>query len=147
MRPLVCSCYQYNVNVGAGGCSAAYFIKDLMGETVKVDVYSNDKVGGRIAVVEYGGRQYEAGASILHKDNQYMAGFAHMFGEWEFISYACTCMCSCSVSATVVNHGSKIEPSLQKSLVPHSVASMLPKSFVMSIPNHTEMFRDSHHLL
>ena len=34
-------------------------------------------------MAEYGGRQYEAGASILHKDNQYMAGFASMFGEWE----------------------------------------------------------------
>lgn len=100
MRPLVCSCYQYNVNVhtGAGGCSAAYFIKDLMGETVKVDVYSNDKVGGRIAVVEYGGRQYEAGASILHKDNQYMAGFARMFGEWGsllvMLAHACVVVVS-----------------------------------------------------
>lgn len=73
--------YVPNIIVGAGGCSAAYFINDLMGGTAKVDVYSNDKVGGRIAVIEYGGRQYEAGASILHKDNQYMAGFASMFGE------------------------------------------------------------------
>ena len=54
-----------------------------MGAAATVDVYSNDKVGGRIAVIEYGGREYEAGASILHKDNQYMAGFANMFGELE----------------------------------------------------------------
>ena len=71
------------VTVGAGGCSAAYFLNDLMGAAATVIVYSNDKVGGRIAVIEYGGRQYEAGASILHKDNQYMAGFANMFGELE----------------------------------------------------------------
>ena len=68
------------VIVGAGGCSAAYFLNDLMGDVAKVDVYSNDKIGGRIAVVEYGGKQYEAGASILHKDNLYMAGFATKFG-------------------------------------------------------------------
>ena len=67
--------------VGAGGCSAAYFLNDLMGDVAKVDVYSNDKVGGRIAVAEYGGRTYEAGASILHKDNLYMAGFARKFGK------------------------------------------------------------------
>ena len=52
-----------------------------MGDVAKVDVYSNDKVGGRIAVAEYGGRTYEAGASILHKDNLYMAGFARKFGK------------------------------------------------------------------
>lgn len=129
-----------------------------MGETVKVDVYSNDKVGGRIAVVEYGGRQYEAGASILHKDNQYMAGFARMFGEWEsllvMLAHARVVVVSVLLLSIMVvkeshhcknHHGQRHHC---KNLWYHTQsASMLPKNFVMSIPSHTEMFRDSHHLL
>ena len=64
-----------------GGASAAYFLHDLHGDSVDIDVYSNHPVGGRTAIIEYDGRQYEAGASVIHKDNLYMSSFAKKFGK------------------------------------------------------------------
>jgi prenylcysteine oxidase/farnesylcysteine lyase len=68
------------IGAGVGGTSAAYFLKDLLGDNADVHVYSDGKVGGRTAVVEVDGRSYEGGGSVLHKDNMYMAGFAEKFG-------------------------------------------------------------------
>ena len=69
------------MHTGVGGTSAAYFLNDLMEDKVEIHVYSDGKVGGRTAIIEFDGRLYEAGASILHKDNMYMAGFAEKFGK------------------------------------------------------------------
>ena len=76
----------YIYAVGVGGTSAAYFINDLLRDRAEIHVYGDGKVGGRSAVVNFDGHSYEAGATIIHKDNMYMAGFAKKFGELEIYS-------------------------------------------------------------
>lgn len=46
-----------------------------------IDVYSKDPVGGRLATVTIGGKEYETGGSILHPKNHYMIQFVNKFGK------------------------------------------------------------------
>ncbi|KAF4653090.1 Prenylcysteine oxidase-like [Perkinsus chesapeaki] len=39
-----------------------------------------DKIGGRARSIEFDGRKYEAGASVIHKANQYFVAFCEKFG-------------------------------------------------------------------
>ena len=52
-----------------------------MEDKVDIHVYSDGKVGGRTAVVEFDGHLYEAGATIIHENNMYLVEFAKKFGE------------------------------------------------------------------
>ena len=72
------------VGAGIGGCSAAYFLRELGGDVLDITVFTNDKVGGRLAVVDVDGKEYEAGASIFHTSNRYMATFREKFGKLTF---------------------------------------------------------------
>ncbi|KAF4702845.1 Prenylcysteine oxidase-like [Perkinsus olseni] len=71
------------IGAGMAGASAAYFCSRLFDSetSVKIDVFeSSDHVGGRARSVDCGGRKYEAGASIVHKENKYFVGFCERFG-------------------------------------------------------------------
>ena len=73
--------FKCHLHTGVGGTSAAYFLNNLMEDRVEIHVYSDGKVGGRTAVIEFDGRLYEAGATIIHENNMYLVEFAKKFGE------------------------------------------------------------------
>lgn len=68
------------IGAGVGGCSAAYYLRQLVGDSVEIHVYSNGKIGGRTRVIEFGGHLYEAGASIIHTSNKHLVDFREEFG-------------------------------------------------------------------
>ena len=65
---------------GIGGCSAAYFMRELGGDAVDIHVFSNEAVGGRAALVEVDGKHYDSGAHFVHHTNQHMINFMNEFG-------------------------------------------------------------------
>ena len=69
------------IGYGVGGTATAYFLRELLGASVKLHVFSDGKVGGRTGVVEFSGNTFEAGASILHKKNRYMSALSAQFGK------------------------------------------------------------------
>ncbi|CAG5123929.1 unnamed protein product [Candidula unifasciata] len=69
------------IGAGLGGASSAYFLRQLFGKEVQIDVFEANRVGGRAAVINIDGQDYEAGASIIHKKNRYMAEFASQFNK------------------------------------------------------------------
>ncbi|XP_065201064.1 prenylcysteine oxidase 1-like isoform X2 [Planococcus citri] len=50
-----------------------------MGDTVKIDVYEADKIGGRLATRDYKGGTYEVGGCVIHSRNKYMSYFRDKF--------------------------------------------------------------------
>ena len=74
--------YSAVVGAGIGGTSAAYFLRQLFGSDVDIDVFeSNHRICGRVANVKLGSHFYESGAAILHAKNMYCKTIAHMYGE------------------------------------------------------------------
>jgi len=64
------------VGGGIAGCSAAWFLRQALGERVALTVYERDvRPGGRLATIEVGGTPVEAGGTIIHETNRYMANF------------------------------------------------------------------------
>lgn len=75
-------CIEAIVGGGIGGTSAAYFMRQLFGSTVHIDVYeSSEKLCGRVSTVKVNNRMYESGASIIHGKNMYAHAAAKMFGK------------------------------------------------------------------
>uniref|UniRef100_H2YKE1 Prenylcysteine lyase domain-containing protein n=1 Tax=Ciona savignyi TaxID=51511 RepID=H2YKE1_CIOSA len=69
------------VGGGAGGTASAFFLRQLYGTDVQIDMYEPSNVlCGRVATVEVAGRMYEAGASMLHPSNRYAKGILSKFG-------------------------------------------------------------------
>lgn len=69
------------IGSGIGGSSAAYFIRNLLGSGAIIDVFEKDnRIGGRMAVVEIENNTFEAGASIIHESNKYMTNFCELGG-------------------------------------------------------------------
>ena len=46
---------------GIGGTTAALFLREEFGDEVDIDLYEKDRIGGRLATIEMGGRFYESG--------------------------------------------------------------------------------------
>ena len=46
---------------GIGGTTAALFLREEFLDEVEIDLYEKDKIGGRLAIAEIGGRFYESG--------------------------------------------------------------------------------------
>ncbi|BFZ16219.1 hypothetical protein BsWGS_19258 [Bradybaena similaris] len=69
------------IGAGLGGTSAAFYLRQLFPDTTQIDIFEANKVGGRTALVDIGGKEYEAGGSILHKKNKYMVDFASRFNK------------------------------------------------------------------
>ncbi|XP_011865640.1 PREDICTED: prenylcysteine oxidase-like [Vollenhovia emeryi] len=65
---------------GIGGGSASHFLTELFNGTMKIDLYEARTVGGRLATVNIGGVEVEAGGSILHTKNMYMQRFVELLG-------------------------------------------------------------------
>jgi prenylcysteine oxidase/farnesylcysteine lyase len=90
VRFLVClllacrCCYGLQVCIvgsGMGGASAAFFLRNYSTAPLDIDIFEqNDKVGGRMAVVELAGDTFEAGASILHPKNFHAVNFVNLLG-------------------------------------------------------------------
>ena len=62
-----------------GGTSAAFFLRQLYGPKVTIDVFEAGKVGGRIANIKVNGQEFEAGGTIIHRKNKYMLELAKKF--------------------------------------------------------------------
>ena len=77
---------------GIGGTSTAYFLKELLGQKVEIDLFESAKVGGRLSNSKSFGREYEVGGSVIDGRNRYMTGFLKAFGKvifvecWHFLS-------------------------------------------------------------
>ena len=68
------------VGGGIAGCSAAWFLRQALGEAATLTVYErNAHLGGRLATLDVGGTPVEAGGTIIHETNRYMAGFVDRF--------------------------------------------------------------------
>ena len=73
------------VGGGIAGCSAAWFLRQALGKRASLTVFeSSDRVGGRLATVRVGGVEVEAGGTIIHETNRYMAGITDD-NEWKGI--------------------------------------------------------------
>jgi prenylcysteine oxidase/farnesylcysteine lyase len=69
------------VGAGIAGCSAAWFLRQRLGEEAAIAVYERDPlVGGRLATLDVGGTPVEAGGTIIHETNRNMAGFVDRLG-------------------------------------------------------------------
>ena len=69
------------VGAGVGGTSAAYFLRDLFGDNVHIDIFEKGQVGGRLALMKMGDHYYNAGGTIIHPQNMYMVNFTDMLGK------------------------------------------------------------------
>ncbi len=69
------------VGSGIGGSAAAYFIREYLQEAVHIDLFEQNKIGGRLATVRYGDEIFETGGCIIHERNKYMNEFRKKFGE------------------------------------------------------------------
>uniref|UniRef100_A0A3B1K477 Prenylcysteine oxidase 1 n=1 Tax=Astyanax mexicanus TaxID=7994 RepID=A0A3B1K477_ASTMX len=65
---------------GIGGTSAAYFLRQEFGSSVKIDVFEAGTVGGRLATENIRGQDYENGGSIIHPLNLHMKHFVDRLG-------------------------------------------------------------------
>jgi len=65
---------------GIGGTTAALFLREELGEDVEIVIFEKDKIGGRLATVEVGGRFYESGGAVIHPRNQYMSNLTKTLG-------------------------------------------------------------------
>jgi prenylcysteine oxidase/farnesylcysteine lyase len=64
------------VGGGIAGCSVAWFLRQALGEEATLTVYEREPVlGGRLATIDVAGTPVEAGGTIIHETNRYMAGF------------------------------------------------------------------------
>lgn len=68
---------------GIGGTSTAYYLRQLLGSEVDLDLYSSGDIGGRLANIAVAGQEYEVGASIIHPGNAYMVNFTALLGRFK----------------------------------------------------------------
>lgn len=69
------------VGGGIGGTATAYFLQELFGDNVIIDLYESERIGGRLATIPIGEHEYEVGGSIIHPKNQYMLNFVPKLGK------------------------------------------------------------------
>uniref|UniRef100_A0A8D8M8A7 Prenylcysteine oxidase n=1 Tax=Cacopsylla melanoneura TaxID=428564 RepID=A0A8D8M8A7_9HEMI len=77
-----CTCSKLRIGIvggGIGGTSACYFLRELLKDTVDIDVYEPYEIGGRLATTQVAGLQYETGGSIIHEDNRYVRQLMQAF--------------------------------------------------------------------
>lgn len=64
------------VGGGIAGCSAAWFLRQALGDGAALNLYERGaRLGGRLATIDIGGTPVEAGGTIIHETNRYLAGF------------------------------------------------------------------------
>ncbi|KAM3185879.1 hypothetical protein ACTXT7_005503 [Hymenolepis weldensis] len=70
------------VGAGFGGCSTAYFLRCLMGNTLGIRIFEHsNRIGGRVRAIRYnnGKELYESGGAIFTSNNKYMHKLAKEF--------------------------------------------------------------------
>lgn len=65
---------------GIGGSTAAYFLREELGDDAEILLYEKDRIGGRVATVKVGDRFYESGGSVLHPKNEHIANLTSTLG-------------------------------------------------------------------
>ncbi|XP_012861990.2 prenylcysteine oxidase 1 [Echinops telfairi] len=68
------------VGAGIGGTSAAYYLRQKFGGSVKIDLFERGEVGGRLATLTVEGQEYESGGSVIHPLNLHMKRFVKDLG-------------------------------------------------------------------
>lgn len=69
------------VGSGMAGSSAAYFLRQGLGDRAEIVVFERGRtVGGRVQEMEIAGRMVETGASIAHSSNRYFIRFVETLG-------------------------------------------------------------------
>ncbi len=69
------------IGSGIAGSSAAYFLRQELGETVQIVVFEQAaQAGGRIQELQIDGEQVELGASIFHSRNRHLVHFVEILG-------------------------------------------------------------------
>ncbi|XP_046364893.2 prenylcysteine oxidase-like isoform X1 [Haliotis rufescens] len=68
------------IGAGVGGTTTAYYLRQLFGKEAVIDIFEQDRVGGRARSINIDDFEYEAGAAVLHPLNEYMVNFTNMFG-------------------------------------------------------------------
>lgn len=63
---------------GIGGASASHFLSDLFKDNLKIDLFEQKQLGGRLSNVEIGGNEFEAGGAVIHPKNKYMQDFVKL---------------------------------------------------------------------
>ena len=65
-----------------GGCFAAKFLRENGGKNLDIRVFAKkgSKIGGRVAVCQFDGHSFEAGALIIHSENKYLVEAAKQHG-------------------------------------------------------------------
>jgi monoamine oxidase len=70
------------VGSGIGGSATAHFLRDILGENAQISVFEKaDRVGGRLATLDFAGDTFESGGSIIHPRNLYMKRFVKILGR------------------------------------------------------------------
>lgn len=79
--------YNFIINIstaiiggGIGGASAADFLTQLFYGDIEIDLFEKDKLGGRLANIEIGGDEYEAGGAWMRRTDVYMNYFRKKYG-------------------------------------------------------------------
>lgn len=57
---------------GIGGAAAAYFVRQLCGDSVGIHVFEGQHVGGRLRSMSFEQSTYEMGGSMVYEDNIYI---------------------------------------------------------------------------
>jgi prenylcysteine oxidase/farnesylcysteine lyase len=61
---------------GIAGCSTVSFLREALGDDAALTLYERDaQLGGRLATIDVAGVPIEAGGTIIHETNRYLAGF------------------------------------------------------------------------
>ena len=68
------------IGAGISGASSVFYLRQLFGDQVTIDIYEKGTVGGRLASAAFGGKEYESGGSIIHPGNVYMVNLTRMLG-------------------------------------------------------------------
>ncbi|RZF47288.1 hypothetical protein LSTR_LSTR009779 [Laodelphax striatellus] len=68
------------IGAGIGGTSCAYFLTELFGKDVYIDIFEAEEVGGRLKSQYIGGIEVELGGAVIHPRNKYMKSFVKKFG-------------------------------------------------------------------
>ncbi|XP_037073888.1 prenylcysteine oxidase-like [Pollicipes pollicipes] len=64
----------------ASAASAAYFVRQLFKEDADIQLYEQNRIGGRLDMEEVNDHWFESGGSIIHTKNKYMMDFIDKFG-------------------------------------------------------------------
>ena len=77
------------IGSGIGGSATAHFVREIFGENAQISVFEKaDRMGGRLATVDFAGETFEAGGSIIHPKNLYMKKFVELLGISTFMHHS-----------------------------------------------------------